>query len=202
MQADNVGASAWLDSKIVTMMYSGFNPMEESTVLRRMKDGTRAAFPCPAACAAYNKYMGGVDRGDQLRGYYQHRMKSRKFYKYIANFLVGVALTNAFILYQAGHPQSSLALKSFQELVAKQLIGDYCSRRRAGRVSHAVKPLPLRHFPTKIPGTISERKRGRCGLCRERNRRSDTQWFCYECGVWLCHPGTTDDCFLLWHRRL
>ena len=42
--------------------------------------------------------MGGVDRGDQLRGYYCCRTKSRKFYKYIFYFLLDVAITNAFIL--------------------------------------------------------------------------------------------------------
>ena len=29
----------------------------------------------------YNRFMGGVDMADQLRGYYHVRMKCRKFYK-------------------------------------------------------------------------------------------------------------------------
>ena len=29
---------------------------------------------------SHNKYMGGVDKADQLRSYYQQRTKSRKFY--------------------------------------------------------------------------------------------------------------------------
>ena len=72
--------------------------------------------------------MGGDDRGDQLRGYYATKIKCRKFYKYIVNFLVGVAITNSFILNCLGHPGSNLSLKKFQELAAIQLIGDYCSR--------------------------------------------------------------------------
>ena len=31
---------------------------------------------CPQAIVDYNKSMGGVDRGDQYRKYYQVRMKS------------------------------------------------------------------------------------------------------------------------------
>ena len=44
--------------------------------------------------------MGGVDRGDQLRGYYSCRTKSRKFYKYIFYFLLDVTITNAYALYK------------------------------------------------------------------------------------------------------
>ncbi len=63
------------------------------TVLRRQKDGSRKEVSCPVAVVDYNKYMGGVDRGDQLRGYYQSNFKSRKFYRYIAHFLFGVAVS-------------------------------------------------------------------------------------------------------------
>lgn len=39
-QAGNACASAWLDRKIVTVMYIGVDPTEQGTVLRRLKDGT------------------------------------------------------------------------------------------------------------------------------------------------------------------
>ncbi len=151
VQSDNVGASAWMDRRLVTTMYTGYNPQETSTVLRKRKDGTRVSFPCPAACAAYNVHMGGVDRGDQLRQYYSFKIKSMKFYKYIANFMVGVSLTNSHILYKLSHPNSKMSMKKFQEVLATQLIGEYCSRRIAGRVSHPIQPLPILHFPTKVP---------------------------------------------------
>lgn len=200
LMSDNVSASRWLDNKAVTVMYTGYSPLEMSKVKRKQKDGTSKEFDCPAAIAAYNRFMGGVDLGDQLRGYYRYRIKSKKFYKYIFYFFFGVAVTNAFILYR-GNPRSRLSMKQFQELLAHQLIGDYCSRRRPGRVSHPIRPLPLRHFPAKVPSTTG-RKRGRCSLCQESHKRSDTQWFCNECGVWLCHQGTAGDCFLRWHQRL
>ena len=180
-------------------MYTGFNPLGQSTVLRRKKDGTRVSVTCPTAIEAYNKFMGGVDHGDQLRGYYHRKFKSRKFYKYIFYFLLEVSVTNAFILYRESHPHSKIAIL---ELLGLQLIGEYCGRRRAGRIGHQIVPLPLRHFPTKVPCNNFERKRGRCSLCKEKHKHNDTQWYCKECGVWLCHPGTTEDCFLLWHKRM
>ena len=198
MQADKIAASAWMDSKVVTVMYSGYNPTELTTVLRRQKNGTRTSVPCPVAITDYNIHMGGVDRGDQLRGYYAPKLKCRKFYKYIVNFLVGVALTKSFILHHLSRPGSKLSLKKFQELAEKQLIGDYCSRRKAGRVSYPIRRLSLLHFPQKGISSTSDRKRGRCVLCQEKHKRTDTQWSCNEC---VCHPGTTSDCFLLWHQR-
>ena len=196
VQADNIGASAWMDNKVVTVMYTGHNPAEHTSVLRRQKDGTRSSFPCPVALSEYNQHMGGVDRGDQLRGYYMTKMKSRKFYKYIYNFLVGVTITNAFILFRSSH---SMSLKKFHEVLAKELIGDYCSRHRAGRGSHPIHSLPIRHFPMKN----ESRKRKKCQLCDDEGRgRHDTMWFCNECDTYLCHPGTADDCFLLWHKKI
>ena len=47
--------------------------------------------------SVYNKFMGGVDCNDQLRQYYEVRMKGRK-YKYLWWFLFDVAVTNAYIL--------------------------------------------------------------------------------------------------------
>lgn len=206
VQSDNIGATVWQDTKAVTVMYSGFDPSETTTVLRKVRvSGSRqyqrCSVPCPVAMAAYNKYMGGVDRGDQLRGYHQYQIRSRKYYKYIANFLVWVSLTNSYILCRLSHPGASANIKTFQETLANQLIQEYCTRRRAGRVPYQIVPLPLRHFPTKATSNTG-RKRGRCSLCQEKRKRTDTQWVCRECGVWLCHPGTADDCFLLWHRRI
>ncbi len=140
--------------------------------------------------------MGGVDRGDQLRGYYHVRMKCRKVYKYIYNFLFDVAITNGFIVYHYGHPSSKLKIKDFRCQLANELISNYCSRATVGYGKP--KKLLMAHFPYMS----EQRKRGRCSLCREKKKRSDTIWACRECGVWLCHPGTADDCFAKWHFRM
>ncbi len=122
MQAKKIAASAWMDNKLVTVMYTGYDPTENNTVLRRQRDGTKKYFSCPLATAAYNRYMGGVDRGDQIRGYYSTKLKCRKFYKFIVNFLVGVALSNSFILHRHCHSNQSISLKWFHEIVAMQLV--------------------------------------------------------------------------------
>ena len=201
-----MAASAWQDRKLVTVMATNCQPSDSGSVLRRTQDGSRVSVTCPESIILYNTYMGGVDRGDQLRGYYNCRTKSRKFYKYIFYFLLDVAITNAFILMK-NHTSggSRMVMKDFRLQLASQLIGDYCSRRRRGRNSSAIRTLPLRHFPVKIEldSNPAKRKRGNCAHCRKtKHSRMNTSWFCQECSVWLCHSGDPDDCFLQWHTHL
>lgn len=206
VQKGMVTASVWKDRRNVTVMSTCTQPQASGTVQRRQLDGSRIPVSCPESIIVYNAYMGGVDRGDQIRGYYSCRTKSRKFYKYIFYFLYDVAITNAFIMYKhyGSHPTVP-RVKGFRLTLATQLIGEYCSRRRPGRISSAIHPLPLRHFPIKQQSDVQQTKklRGRCAQCNKSHQRTDTSWFCRECNVWLCHSGDpSSDCFLQWHKRL
>ena len=95
VQVDKVSASAWK----VMVMSTNSQPSSRGTVTRKQKDGNSIKVPCPESIILYNRFMGGVDHGDQLRGYYTCRTKSRKFYKYIyiIFFLLDVAITNVYI---------------------------------------------------------------------------------------------------------
>ena len=199
-------ASSWMDNKIVTVMSTTSQPSATGTVLRRQKNGTRLSVPCPEAILTYNQYMGGVDRGDQLRGYYSCKVKSRKFYKYIFYFLLDVSITNAYILYKNFCSSPTFNnMKKFRLQLARELIGEYTSRRRAGRGGGVIRPLPLQHFPLKVvKGPCEpERKRRRCSRCSQNKQRALTLWFCRECDVFLCHTGdVSTDCFLKWHKDI
>ena len=93
--------------------------------------------------------------GDQLRQYYQLRLKSRKVYKYIFWFLVDVSITNAFILHQYNTSTSTRPspFKAFRLELAKGWMGDYNSRKRA-----APTAAPVDHQPTLLwtAGSSSE----------------------------------------------
>ena len=186
-------------------MATGYDPFNVGSVQRREKDGTRIPVPCPDSIIMYNKHMGGVDRGDQKRGYYQCRTKSHKFYKYIFYFLLDVSITNTFILMRESTECNFSNIKEFRMELAKMLVGDYSSRRRPGRGGGITHSLPLRHFPIKVKHTqhLKWHKRGRCERCKALNKRVDGVWWCQECSVWLCHTGDADtDCFLVWHTKL
>ena len=158
-------ASSWMDNKVVTVMSTTSQPSATGTVLRRQKDGTRVSVPCPEAIITYNQQMGGVDRGDQLRGYYNCKVKSRKFYKYIFYFLLDVSITNAFILYKNFRSSPTFnTIKKFRLQLARELIGEYTSRRRAGPGGGVIRPLPLQHFHSRLRRNHLSQKEETCLL--------------------------------------
>ena len=52
LQADNLGATAWFDRKIVMLLYTGFDPTSTGQVVRRQKDGTQVSYTCQVTCAS------------------------------------------------------------------------------------------------------------------------------------------------------
>ena len=133
VQKGKLVADAWRDNKVVTLMSTSTQPGEIGSVMCRQRDGTRTSVTCPKSIIDYNTYTGGVDRGDQLRGYYHCLSKSRKFYKYIHHFLLDVTITNAYVLHRNHSHSPSLSVKEFRLQLANELVGNYCSRRFPGR---------------------------------------------------------------------
>ena len=82
-QDGNVSVCVWQDTRPVTFMSSGHNPDHTKSIPRKKVDGSIMNVECPISIADYNKYMGGVHRGDQYTKYYHVHVKSRKSYKYI-----------------------------------------------------------------------------------------------------------------------
>jgi len=54
---------------------------QDVTVKRRTKDGTQEEVNCPPCLPDYQAYMRGVDRGDQIIGYYNLGRRSTKWWK-------------------------------------------------------------------------------------------------------------------------
>ena len=191
--------SLWQDNKTVSVLSTGSQP-GEATVERRQKDATKHSYPCPNNIVEYNKFMGGVDRNDQMRTYYCVRLKGRKFYKYIFWYLFDVSITNTYILskYVPSYTKSS-QYADFRVELAKKLIGDYNSRKVRGRPQAVCcyQPIHFNHFPMKGP------KRSKCAYCYEKKKELKwTQWRCETCSKYLCHTGKQDsDCFIKYHKK-
>ena len=124
-------------------------PNDTVYVERKQLDGTKIDVTCPKAVDAYNQYMSGVDKGDQMRNYYMVRLRCMKYYKYIFWFLFDVSITNTYILSpfipSTSIPNMKCTLKCFRLTLATELISTYCSRKRLGRpksITHASPPLP------------------------------------------------------------
>ena len=145
-QSDNMLATMWLDNNVVTLLSDNVQP-GKTEITRKQKDGKHLDVPCPLEVISYNSYMGGVDRGDQLRQYYDVRYKCHKYYKYIFWFLFDTSITNAFIL--LNHSKQNYTIKNFRIELAKALLGNYNSRKRRSidGPSPSQRHIPVRHFP-------------------------------------------------------
>ena len=199
-QDEELVMTVWQDTKPVCMLSTLWDPDNVTSVRRKKKDGSMIDVRCPAVVDTYNKHMGGVDRGDQYRKYYELRMKSRKVYKYVFWFLVEVSILNTYVLhrYSPSTGRCFHTFKDFRVELAKLLIGDYNSRKRRGRpVRIMPSPSPQRpnlaHFPKKAT-------KGRCAYCSANGKRKETSWHCTGCNVRLCHTGVEEtDCFATYH---
>ncbi len=198
-QRGNLTLSVWQDNRPVVVIATNSDPTTPETVTRKQKDGTSTPYPCPSSIALYNRHMGGVDHNDQLRGYYHVRLKCRKFYKYVFWFLFEVAVTNSYILCKEHTDLRVNSIKDFRTSLAKELIGEYSSRKRPGRPS--ILPPTRRFCHAHFPMRGAE-KVHRCHYCHKyRHERHDTVWYCQDCQLFLCHTGKADDCFLEFHSR-
>jgi len=73
-------ACSWVDKRslyFLSTMHVG-ERVGNPTVKSRQADGTLADISCPPCLPDYQKYMRGVDRGDQLESYYNVSRKSKK----------------------------------------------------------------------------------------------------------------------------
>ena len=185
-----------MDNKVVSLLSTNVQPGGTGVVSRMQTNATPLDVAAPHAVISYNKYLGGVDRGDQMRQYYHLRLKSRKFYKYIFWFLVDVTITNAFVIYKQFSSSPRLPYKKFRLELAKSLIGTYNSRKRVVHSAALPPPSPRRvrretlaHFPQRKP-TGSQKGVARCWYCAHTRRpaqRRETSWYCHDCQLYLCH---------------
>ena len=193
----NLTVCVWQDSKPVTACSTFCPTTPQDTVERKMKNGERKTFPCPNTITAYNKFMGGVDKNDQLRQYYHVRLKSRKYYKYLFWMIFDVAITNALIIARANPvlQKETKSVKSFRTALSHELLNGYCSRKRKGRrPTVSTKKFHNEHYPF-----LGDGQQHRCEYCSLKGIRKATKWHCRDCNIYLCHKGTDTDCFLLYH---
>ena len=161
-------ASVWQDNKPVTMLSTLAQADVTHIAQRKM---SRASVQCTDAVVLYNQYIFGVNKGDQLRQYYRVRMRTTWF-------LFDVSITNRYILSLYAPTSMALSLKLFRLKLAKQLVGDYNSRKHLGRprfVSvHPPPELPPPQDHGPLPPTASRttlhlpsklHKKRRCMYC-------------------------------------
>ncbi len=70
----------------------------------------------------------------------------------------------SYILHTESHPAATLKSKAFRLQLAKELIGQYNTKKERGKPRLSISRLPLTHYPVRDEEIGSRHKRGRCLL--------------------------------------
>ncbi len=113
-----------------------------------------------------------------------------------------LTIYNAYVLCKL-KTNANLRLATYQLEVIREIIGKYGSQVRSsiGRPpSDSPLRLTARHFPSRIPSTVTQvNPRRKCYVCantvRRAKSRRDTSYESIECDVGLC----LTDCFKDYH---
>ena len=161
----------------------------------------------PLSLQNYRRYMGGVDRSNQMRKYYHTGRKNNRWWVYMACYLIDISLVNAYICFKDLLPETKITHKSFQVRVGKQLIGGYSSRSQPTlrEVEKTATQTFIReenissHVIGRLPGRQKSCKQcSRDGKKTPTGRAPETSKGCVLCAVHL-HEG---ECFAAFHHRM
>ena len=186
----------WRDSDCVTLMSNAYPGHEDGTVKRRGKDGTGASVtldvPLPSVVKHYNKFMGGVDKSDQLISYHRVTRQTKRYWKTLFFHMIEIAVTNAYILHKMKKLQSGLKTATeseFRDQLVLQIIEKYGFSRPIPTVASYQSSHGSKAFPYA--------QRGRCVVCQVKTARR-----CPDCPFTPCLCQTSDkDCHGIWHSE-
>jgi len=220
-------ALSWLDNKPVHFLSTGATGCR-SSVTRRSRTGPIESVSCPAVVNDYHRFMGGVDRHDQLRLQrysLQTCYRFKKYYKSLFMGLVDLAVVNAFVSHvkcakdRGNRPMTRTAFMSeLQEQLIMQNASDFSN---TGDISTPTSTTAVRHTieqnnAFRVSGKQRMRRRNACKVCSIRFRKkgeksNETSWFCVQCSednkrLFLCNTirasqGNTKTCFDIWHQE-
>lgn len=188
----------WKDKRTVSML-STYHNSSNQVVVRNAKGKEREIVTKPTVVCEYNKHMGGVDLADHLLSSYSFTRRSVKWWRKMFFWLLEVAVTNSFILYNTQN--RPVKHRQYRRELVKQLVGDVRNKesRKRGRPSSSDKEERLNCRPHFIYANQQSKSKD-CAVCSDRKvkgGRKETVYFCNTCtkkpGL---HPG---ECFEKFH---
>ena len=146
---------------------------------------------------AYNKYMGAVDRLNQVRKTYGFDRKSRRFWIRPFFQFLDYAINNAYLLYWHNcrhYKLKPVELLEFRLSLVRLLLSN--TRQRRPSQSDEVAGTSVSGCSLKRVSEMGMR-RGRCVQCaiKKRSPVRHTSFGCHFCRVRLCKV----DCFAAYH---
>ena len=200
----------WHDKRVVSLL-STLHDDSPVAVERRSRRavGGREVVEKPEAIVEYNKYMGGVDRGDQLLTYYGYPHRTVKWWRRAFFFLFDAAVVNSYIMYCQQYNGRRLTHEQYRIELAKNLLKSANTPVPSTDPPHGprlqlhnpLSRLTGRHFPGQLEKSAAGHQTQRdCTVCSRRKGRGrkPTTFFCKECDVPLC----VVPCFELYHTKV
>lgn len=213
---DNVMVLAFHDNQIFKMITSSHSNIMQN-VNARYKD--RPADMKPECVVSYVNAMSGIEKLDRSLVYYPCVRKSDKWTHKFVTSLFEISLFNAYVLYrEKGHSGTFLSfvkslVKSWtgHELETPVTVCDENNSDDSEEPPPKIVPRAPKHDPQsrlvggiachtilRIPSTETKKYPSRrCRVCARNGVRSDTRYYCLECGVPL-HFGK---CNKLYHSK-
>ena len=206
----------WHDKRVVSVLSTIHDDTPVAVERRsRRAPGGRETVEKPRAVVEYNKYMGGVDRGDQLLTYYGYPHRTRKWWKRAFFFLFDAAVVNSYTLYRQQQQQGGrMTHEQFRIELAKDLLAanspphpstsssstSSSSRGHRQEVRHPQSRLQERHFPGQLGKSATGKQMQQdCTVCSKRKGRGrkTTTFCCKQCQLPMC----VVPCFELYHTK-
>ncbi|XP_045446618.1 piggyBac transposable element-derived protein 4-like [Melitaea cinxia] len=213
-----VYVSAWCDKRPVYVITTRNHPKLINVSNRFGKISQK-----PEEVSEYNKYMGGIDRKDQMVAYYSSPQKTIRWYKKVFFHLLDISVWNSFFVYKKYFKNDvKYEFLDYREDLIKQMINlesgcsgrniirtgsIYSSRRTAVRLPKKVLQeenlvrISQDHWPEDIPCSTDSKRNFKylnCSLCTKKKKRKETRYRCKGCRekTPLCPT-----CFEEWHAK-
>ena len=182
----------------------------------------------PRILNQYNKFMGGVDRADQMLSYTPFKMRTLKWWKRVWFHILNVAILNAYVIYKMRTGKPHMSSRCFRREIVEKIVEEAdpdlvptMKRRHGGgrpSTSDSVFRLQGRHFPSKIvPVGKKKNISKRCVVCSKAKQEllkrqaedgepapkrkrigRESSFECQDCNATLC----VAPCFRLYHTYL
>jgi len=188
-QKDQINIILWHDKKIVSVI-SSFHNIPNDLKRKQVVVNDKIEM-----IKSYDKYMGGVDKVDQMLQSYFSEHKNKKWTIKLSIYLINILIYNSYVLYNKFYS----GLNKFkQQLTYRTYLISYLTGIKANDLKEYIpssfKKVVLSHMIDKHPNN----KRKNCKYCTNKTQRKTTSFFCSACKVHLC----AEICFKGFHERL
>ena len=189
----------FVDKKEVYLLTSAF---AHNTASVRVRGRHQRTVEKPNSVIAYNKFMGAVDKSDQLQQPYSAARKAMKWYRKLTVHFLQISMLNAYCIYSVSLPsgQKPKTYLQFQHSVLMSLVSANARPMPSTAMDDSSARLQGKHFVDYLPASgRKEKPTKRCRVCYTQGVRGETRYYCPNCpsGPALCIP----KCFELYHTK-